>query len=42
LSISVDDVRHGDKIQVSQMGSGDDKLRSSNTVTYSAPTVSNE
>ena len=42
LSISVDDVRQGDKIQVSQMGSGDDKLRSSNTVTYSAPTVSNE
>ncbi|MGN0193983.1 MAG: sulfatase-like hydrolase/transferase [Pseudoramibacter sp.] len=40
LSLSVDDVRQGDKIQVSQMGSGDDVLRSSNKVTYSAPTVS--
>jgi hypothetical protein len=40
LSISVDDVRQGDKIQVCQMGSGDDVLRSSNKVTYSAPAVS--
>lgn len=40
LSLSVDDVRQGDKIQVNQMGSGDDVLRSSNKVTYSAPAVS--